>query len=364
MSSTGTLGYGLVGTGSIADFHAQALSRVEGARLRAVCSRDPEKAAAFAARYGVGAEPDLPALLARRDVDVVCVCTPSGVHSEAVLAALSAGKHVLCEKPLEISVKRIDRLLIAARRCRKLLGVIMPARFGPGARALKVAVEQGRFGRLTLCSAYVKWWRSSEYYSTSSWRGTRVIDGGGALMNQGIHAVDLLQWLAGPVARVQAFSANLAHPAIEVEDTLAATVRFRHGGLGVIECATSCSPGSARRIELCGMNGSAVLEDDRIMRWEFAVPTAQDREVLKGGIPISVGGATDPRAIGTEGHRCVFEDMTRAVLEKRAPAVSDGEGKAAVTVIEAIYRSAKIGRPVRIAAFRGPKSGPRNPGEK
>ena len=344
MTPARSVGFAIVGTGSVAEFHAQAVGLVGVARLRAVCSHDFGKAEKFAARHGTVAEATLPALLARPEVDVICVATPSGAHEEVVLPALAAGKHVLCEKPLEISTVRIDRMIAAANAHGRWLGVVLPARFGDGARALKAAVVQGRFGRLTLCSAYVKWWRGDDYYRSGKWRGTWALDGGGALMNQGIHAVDLLQWLAGMPDQVKAFAGTLAHPSIEVEDTLAASLRFPHGALGCIECATSCAPGARRRIELCGTRGSAVLEEDRITRWEFDEVGRGDGAFLAGGAEKVAGsGAADPRAIGAEGHRRVIADMAEAVRDGRPPQVSGAEGRTAVALIEAIYASA-LGR--------------------
>ena len=341
MNSTTTMGFGIVGTGSIADFHAQAIAQVPGARLCAVSSRDPVKAQAFAKKHGTVAEPSSAALLQRPDIGVVCVTTPSGAHEEITVAALAAGKHVLCEKPLEITTAGVDRMIAAAQLHGRWLGAVLPARFGDGARALKNAVKQGRFGRLTLCSAYVKWWRTDDYYRSGKWRGTWALDGGGALMNQGIHAVDLLQWLAGMPVDVAAFAATLGH-AIEVEDTLTVALRFEHGALGTIECATSCLPGSPRRIELCGTRGSALLEDDRIVRWNFDEAREGDQTLLSGmGVGAAQSGASDPRAIGVEGHRRVIADMAEAVGQGRPPAVDGCEGRKAVALIEKIYASAR-----------------------
>ena len=341
MNAARSIGFGLVGTGSIADFHAWAMAQVDGANLRAVYSRDPAKAEAFAAKHGTKAEPSLAALLARPDVAVICVTTPSGAHEEVAVAALQAGKHVLCEKPLEISTERIDRMIAAAQQNGRWLGAVLPARFGDGARALKSAVEQERFGRLTLCSAYVKWWRTEEYYRSGKWRGSWALDGGGALMNQGIHAVDLLQWLAGLPVQVSAFAATLGHK-IEVEDTLTASLRFEHGALGTIECATSCAPGAPRRIELCGTKGSAVLEDDRVIRWKFSETLPHDEALRQGqSLKPENSGAADPRAIGVEGHQRVIADMVDAVCANRAPRIDGLEGRKAVALIESIYAAAR-----------------------
>ena len=351
MSSRDSIGYGLVGVGAIAEVHAAALARVRGARLRAVCGRDFKKTRRFADRHGIDAERDLGALLARSDVDVLCVTTASGAHGDCVLAGFAAGKHVLCEKPLEISLTRVDRLLVASRRHDRLLGVVMPARFGDGAQAVKRAVDQGLLGRLTLCSAYVKWWRTEDYYSASSWRGTWTGDGGGALINQGIHAVDLLQWFVGEVRRATAMAATLAHPAIEVEDTLTAALEFSNGALGTVECATSCAPGGARRIELCGDRGTIVLEDDRITRWDLAKSGEGEVSARPASASKIGGGGSDPLAIGVEGHEKVIGDMTDAVRNRHPPQVSGEDARKTLAIIEMIYVSSSMAatRAIRLA---------------
>ena len=238
MSESRQIGYGIVGAGSIADFHARAIAMVPGAKLCAVSSRTVEGAARVATARGAVAATALDELLARTDIDVVCVTAPSGVHGEIAIAALQAGKHVLCEKPLEITTARVDAILAAAQAAHRHVGVVLPSRLGDGASAVVAAVRAGRLGRMTLASAYVKWWRTDAYYAANRWRGTWALDGGGALMNQGIHGVDLLLWLAGLPEQVNAFAATLAHGAIEVEDTLVASLDFPGGALGSIKCAT------------------------------------------------------------------------------------------------------------------------------
>jgi predicted dehydrogenase len=264
---------------------------------------------------------------------------------------LKAGKAVLCEKPLEVSLEAVDRILQAAEQGGGILAGVFQNRFGVGARRLKAAIDAGRFGQLSLCSAYIKWWRSQDYYRTSSWKGTWKLDGGGALMNQGIHAVDLLQWLVGLPDEVSAFSATLAHPGVEAEDTLAATLRFPNGALGVIEAATSAWPGTDLRIEIIGDRGSAILAGDKITKWEFADPLPDDGEVLKNEAGEKIGGgAADPKAIPTEGHRRLVEDLVGAIREGRAPMIPGAEARRAVSLILACYESTRTGRAVKVSA--------------
>ncbi len=349
MPESRQIGYGIVGAGSIADFHARAIAMVPGAKLCAVSSRTVEGAARVATAHGAVAAASLDELLARTDIDVVCVTAPSGVHGEIAIAALQAGKHVLCEKPLEITTARVDAILAAAQAAHRHVGVVLPSRLGDGASAVAAAVRAGRLGRMTLASAYVKWWRTDAYYAANRWRGTWALDGGGALMNQGIHGVDLLLWLAGVPEQLNAFAATLAHGSIEVEDTLVASLHFPGGALGSIECATSCAPGTSRRIELCGSRGSITLEDDAIVRWDFDEARPEDAEIkARMGRGALGSGAADPRAIGVEGHRRVIADMTEAVRNGRPPIVPGAEGRKSVALIEAIYTAARTRQSQRV----------------
>ena len=343
------VGFAIVGTGMIAEVHAQAIKDTPEARLVAVWTRAAEKREVFAKTHGCRAAESLEALVADPEIRAVTVATPSGAHAEIAVPFLEAGKAVLCEKPLEVSLAAVDRILAAAERGGGVLAGVFQMRLGRGARRLKDAVEAGRFGRLTLASAYVKWWRAAEYYATSSWKGTWAMDGGGALMNQGIHAVDLLQWIAGLPAEVSAFTGTLAH-GIEAEDTVAAALRWPHGALGVIEAATSAWPGSELRIEIMGDRGSAALVNDRIVRWEFAEPQAGDAAVLAEGATSEIKvGSSDPRGMSWAGHRTLVEDLARALQEGRAPMIPGAEARRSVALVLAIYESARSGRSVAVA---------------
>ncbi|MGH8020302.1 MAG: Gfo/Idh/MocA family protein [Opitutaceae bacterium] len=338
--------FAIIGAGAIAAFHARAIAATSGAKLMAVHHPQRAKAEVFAGEHGGEPVSELDRLLGRADVDVVCITVPSGLHGDIAIRALEAGKHVLCEKPLEITTARIDAMLAAAERSGKVLAGVFQNRFADGAQHLKRALERGRFGRLSLCSAYLKWWRDPAYYSDSTWRGTKAMDGGGALMNQGVHSVDLLQWLAGMPARVTARVKTLVHD-IEVEDSAVACFEFPGGAMGVMEASTACYPGAPRRLEIMGEKGTAILENDRIIQWSFAEGEADDEAVLATGPSENpVGGAADPKAIGMEGHRRVVEDLAGALREGRPPLVSGQEARKAVAVIEAIHRSSETSKPV------------------
>ena len=328
----------------IAEFHARAIAQVPEAQLVAVFSRDAAKCAEFAQKVGVRAVTSLDELTRDSTVQAVCVTTPSGAHAEGAVPLLEAGKAVLCEKPLEVSLAAVDRILNAAKTGGGLLAGVFQNRLGRGAQLLKAAVTAGRFGKLSLSSAYIKWWRSDAYYTSSNWKGTWRLDGGGALMNQGIHAVDLLQWLVGLPKRVGAFAATRAHGMIETEDTLSATLQFPDGSLGVIEAATSSFPGSDLRIEITGDKGSAALVNDRIVRWDFAETHPGDDLVLLNNEGGKIGGGTaDPKAISVEGHRQLIEDLALAIRDKRAPMIPGAEARRAVSLVLACYESARTG---------------------
>jgi predicted dehydrogenase len=342
--------FGIIGLGMISHFHAKAIQGMTGARLVAVASRDAAKAAEFAAQYGVEGLGSYRALVARDDIDIVTICTPSGAHLEPTIMAAKCGKHVLCEKPLEVTLPRVDRMIEACRKHRVRLGGIFPSRTSEVYQRIKQAVDAGRLGRLTLASAYVKWWRPQSYYDSAAWRGTMKLDGGGCLMNQGIHTIDLLQWFMGPAAEVRAFTACRAHKRIEVEDVAVAVIRFKNGALGVIEGATGAWPGHAKKIELCGDQGSVATREDDLAAWTFAKPAEADEALLQrlGARDTGKGGASDPKAISFVGHQKQFEDFVAALNAGRAPMVDGREGRKAVELILAIYKSARTGRTVRL----------------
>ncbi len=345
-------GFGIIGCGMIAEFHTRAINEIEGAQVLAAFSRSPangEKIAKLAGGECVIYD-DLTRMLAHPGIDVVCVCTPSGAHLDPSVQAARAGKHVVVEKPLEITLPRCDAIIRACDESGVRLCTIFPSRFSPANRSLKTAIDSGRFGRLTLGDTHVKWWRTQAYYDSGGWRGTWELDGGGALMNQAIHNVDLLSWLMGDVDTIQALTGLLAHERIEVEDTAVAALRFKNGALGVIEAATSAYPGLLKRTEIHGEQGSARVEQDDITLWSFANPEPEDTlilEAMKGSSGFSAG-ASDPRGITHAGHRDQLADFLQAIDNGTAPLVDGREGRKSVEIIRAIYRSAKEGRAVQL----------------
>jgi UDP-N-acetyl-2-amino-2-deoxyglucuronate dehydrogenase len=345
-------GFGIIGLGLIAEFHARAIEALPeaDARLVACCSRSEDKVRSFAQAHDCEGYTSVARFVAHPGLDAVAICTPSGAHLEPALAAVEAGRHLIVEKPLEITTERCDRIIEAATARRVLLAGIFQSRFHEAAGVVKQAVEDGRFGRLCLGDAYVKWYRTQKYYDEGGWHGTQQLDGGGALINQSIHAIDLLQWFMGPVESVQAFTATVGHERIEVEDDAVAILRFSGGALGVVEGSTAAYPGFFKRIELSGTEGSVILEEETLKAWTFAEEQPEDRKIRErfAALRGSGGGAADPGAISFEGHRRQYEDFIQALDGGRAPLVDGTEARKSVAIIQGIYTAARKGRPVKL----------------
>lgn len=344
------IGFGIVGLGMIAEYHARAIREIAGASVVGVCGRTLLKAQEFATRHHAEFATDsLDSLLARSEVDVLCVTTPNGAHLEPSLAAIRAGKHLVIEKPLEITLERVDQILEAAEKAAVKVAPIFQSRFGERARVLKAAAAAGRFGRFVLCSAYVKWQRKAEYYR-DSWHGTRALEGGGVCINQAIHAIDLLQWCVGMPVELSAFVGRRVHTTIESEDTAVATLRYASGAFGTIEASTAAFPGWSQCIDICGEHGSARLEDDRLVRWEFR--ESRDEDAMMRADSANSGlrsGAAAPNAISHEGHRRQIQDLVGAIRENRSPVLAAREGRNAVAIVRAIYESAERRAPVALS---------------
>jgi UDP-N-acetyl-2-amino-2-deoxyglucuronate dehydrogenase len=345
------IGIGIVGCGMISEVQSDAIRQVPGARVVAFCDTVPAAAEARASAFGGRAYTRVEDLLADPAVDAVSICTPSGLHLQPAVLAAQAKKHVMVEKPIEVTVDRANEIVRACRANGVKLGAIFPRRFLASSQAVKAAVDAGRFGTIVLATVHIKWYRSREYYASGGWRGTYRLDGGGVLMNQGIHGIDLLQWLLGGVAEVSAFTATRAHPGLEVEDVATASMLFRSGALGAVEGTTGSWPGDKMRIEISGFDGSVVLEDETIKGWRFRTPRPEDDDVLERFGPRegrTSGGATDPRAIDSEGHRQQFHDFVGAIREDRPPQIDGADARAAVAIVSAIYLSARERRPITI----------------
>ena len=338
-----TIGFAIVGCGNIAPFHAEALDKISNAKLVATCDNISSNAKSLANKYGATPYLEYTEMLKNDKIDVVSICLPSSLHSSFAVQAAEAGKHVIVEKPLDITLKKCDDIISACEDNQVKLAVFFPSRFKETSIALKNAIDTGRFGKITMADAQVKWYRDQEYYDAGGWRGTWKYDGGGALMNQSIHYIDLLQSFVGPVESVFAHCETLARN-IEVEDTAVVSLKFKNGSLGVIQGATSIYPGLDTRIGIHGTDGSVVLNGESLEMWEFKNMTSDDIKLNERLKKTSSSGAKDPTAfISSKGHQLQFEDMIEAIQMDREPEISGHEGRKSVAIISAIYQSAQEG---------------------
>lgn len=368
MTHTGTLGFAIVGCGVIAPFHHKAITAQPDARLVAVMDIVPEAAQKRAEEFGCEAYTDLDAMLARDDIHVVDVCVPSGAHAEIGIKAALAGKHVICEKPIDVSLDAADRLTAACKEAGVKLQVISQHRFSNAMQTLKEAVEGGKLGRLVMGNTSIFWYRAQSYYDSGGWRGTWELDGGGALMNQGVHWVDQLRWIMGPVRTVTAKMGMLAHDRIEVEDAAVAVIEFENGAIGSIIGTTDAYPGYTTRLEVVGTEGSVIIEDGKIRAWNLKSEQGEigaygrsreqkEAEAAKAAGEQQGSGSADPAAIGWGGHAFQVRDMMNAIREDHETANPGTEARNPLELILAVYQSALTDKEVAMPVAAGYKPG-------
>jgi predicted dehydrogenase len=361
--------FGVVGCGSIGPTHCAAIQQIDDAELVAVADANTDRAEAVAKKYDVPrVYTAVDALLNDADIDAVCICTPSGKHADTGIQALRAGKHTVIEKPMDVSLEACDRLIQAEDDTKKKLTIISQHRFDAATVLVKEAIDSGKLGKIVLADATVKWFRTQQYYDSGDWRGTWAWDGGGALMNQGVHTVDLLQWLAGGVQSLFGQVRTAAHERIEVEDVASATLSFTNGAIGSIIATTAAWDGFPVRIDIYGTEGTAIIEGDRLRLLRFKngeeykseEAAAHALSVAKGGtasvkeeaaqrltVP-SGGAAADPGAVWGDAHRAQLEDFIRAIRTDSKPLIDGREGKKPLEIILGVYRSAQTGQPVTL----------------
>ena len=333
---------GIIGMGMIGEHHAKAIAEIEEADFAAFQCRTQSKGEKFSKQFDSEHFTDYRDMLKRDDIDIIDICSPSGMHMEPAIDAAEAGKHVIVEKPIDVTLERADKMIDACRKNGVKLGVIFQSRFADNTRKLKNAVDNGELGRIVLGDAYIKWHRPQEYYDSTDWRGTIKGDGGATLINQSIHTIDLLQWIMGPVKSVQGKITTLAHN-IEGEDVGLGLLEFENGALGVIEGSTATFPGFPQRLEIHGDKGTIILEADKIKNWLIG----EEEDKADNAEKISGTGASDPMAISYEGHRRQIQDFIDAIKEDREPFVNGEEGRKALEIVLAIYKSSREGRPVK-----------------
>lgn len=328
---------GLIGGGNISETHVRAAQAIPGVGISAIYGTNHEKTARLAREFGAAPFHDFAAFLNHRPMDLVIIGSPSGLHAEHGIAAVERGLHVLTEKPLDISTARADSLIAAADRANVKLGVLFQDRLKPHLRQLKTWIDQGVLGKILFVDARVKWYRPPDYYANSRWRGTLALDGGGALMNQGIHTVDLLLWLLGDVSHVQARIATQLHK-IESEDTAAAVLEFASSALGVLHATTCAYPGYPRRVEISGTHGTVIVEHDRILAADLRNPPPTPLEAA----PLDQNQSATSAAVSDfRGHQAILEDFLESIRNNRAPICDGREGRRSLALVESIYDSAK-----------------------
>lgn len=359
------LRFGIIGCGAIGPTHAGALQQLSDlAELVAVADMNPERSRPLVAKYNLKKCYKTDAeMLADPEIDAVCICTPSGMHADHAIAAMRAGKHAIVEKPMEVSLAACDRMIQAERETGKKLAIISQHRYDHSTIFVKDAICSGKLGKIILADMSVKWWRTQDYYDSGDWRGTWQLDGGGALMNQGVHTVDLLQWLAGPVESVFARTATAGHERIEVEDIAVATLKFKNGAIGTLTASTATYNGQPARIDIYGTEGSAVIEGDRLKMYRLKDGTEVSAEqasrhatsVAMGGTAsvkeeaatrLSSTAASDPGAVWGDAHREQLRDFIYAIQNDTHPLIHGTEGRRPLEVILAVYESARTGKEV------------------
>src|SRR5579885_1581249 len=352
---TEQLRFGIIGTGVIGPTHAEAIRSLPGAALVAVADIVPATAQKLAEKYGIHAYTDAREMLARERLDVVNICVPSGMHGEFACMAMRAGKHVIVEKPMEIRREALDEMLRVQREMNVKLAVISQHRFDPASMRVHQLVEEQAFGRLVLGNALVPWWRSQAYYDSGAGSDTWALDGGGVLMNQAIHSIDLLQWLMGRVKSISAYTDTLVHR-METEDVAVAVLRFANGALGTISGTTGAYPGTSARVEIYGDKGSALIENDKLVY----LRVAKDEQETAGMYGASEGpkrattsdegqAAQNPAALSANSHARQIADMIRAIREDGTPLADGYAGKQPVEIILSIYESARTHKEVMLS---------------
>lgn len=328
---------GIIGGGNISETHARAAREIKGVEIAAIYGLNQAKSQQLSQRYGGAVYAGFEAFLRHSPMQLVVIGSPSGLHAEQGIAAARHGLHVLTEKPIDSNVARADALIAECEKAKVKLGVFFQDRVAPDLCQVKQLIDGGHLGRPILVSARVKWYRPPEYYSESRWRGTYALDGGGALINQGVHTVDLLLWLMGEVTRVQARAITGLHQ-IEVEDTIVATLEFKNGAVGTLEATTAAYPGYARRIELTGSNGTIIIEDNRIVALDLRHSLEAPSLTVD---PAPDASATSAAVANVNGHRRLLEDFIHAIETNGDPRCDGHAGRKSLALVEAIYESSR-----------------------
>ena len=336
---------GVIGLGNIADIHAGAIKESANAELVSAYSSKPQKAEAFAKKHDIAGFDSWDKFISDPNLDAVSICTPNGTHLDFGRKTAEAGKHVIVEKPIEVTMERARSLINICKENGVQLAVIYQNRFLDKMVETKQLIEEGKLGRLIMCDAYVKWYRSQEYYDSGEWRGTIALDGGGVLINQAIHTIDLLQWLVGDAESVFGSTGTFNHK-LEGEDNAVATLRFKNGAIGVIQASTSVQPAQARRLELHGENGSVIIEDNDVKVLLIENNQEKSTETDNTQPKESTGASSPLGGFSAEPHKKQFEAIASAIEKNETPIVSGEESLKSLAIVLAIYKSAETGKSV------------------
>jgi UDP-N-acetyl-2-amino-2-deoxyglucuronate dehydrogenase len=341
-------GFGIIGCGVGATFHLKGIRNAQNAKVIAVADMDPQKAEMFAKENHIPTwYDDYQKLLSRSDIEIICICTPSGLHSDIAVEAAKAGKHILCEKPMDVTLAAADRMINAAERANVKLGIVLQWRTYESIRRVRQTVLEGGLGKMVLGDAYLKYYRAQGYYDSAKWRGTWVMDGGGALMNQGIHGIDILQWIMGDVNTVYARADHLVRN-IETEDTAVAVVTYKNGAYGTIIGTTAAFPAEEPRLEFHGELGTIMMEEQIIRKWVVQDRDGNAKVLTPQSDNMKIGGIADPTTLYTIGHERIIQNMLDVLRYGKELYCSGIEGRKSIELILAIYESAKTGKEIKL----------------
>ena len=333
------IGFAILGTGLVAPFHANAIKASTNGQLIGVCDVDKERAGKFASEYDAAVYTSLDEMLKDDRINVVNIATPNHLHYDAVMACCRAGKHIIVEKPPAMTLKETDEMIEACKAANLRFGCTVQSRVRKSIQAVKKAIDSGRFGKILNADAYMKWYRSSEYYHSDGWRSSRK-SGAGVTVQHAFHYIDLLVYLVGPLANVQAQMKNLAHPSVKLEDTLLSFIEFKNGAQGVVQASTAFWPGTDIRIEINGENGTAIVLGEKIDKWSFKDELPEDEEIRNLGNAAQATGASGPAAFGFADHQVVVQDMIDAILNDHEVIIPVSSVRPTLEAVLAMYHSA------------------------
>lgn len=340
------LNIGIIGCGTIATVHAKALRESKNGNIVSAYSRNKENLKKITDEFSIGGYTDFNEFLNDPNIEAVSICTPSGTHLDYAEKAAEAGKHVIIEKPIEVTIERAKKIIDVCNKNNVRLAVIYQNRFIDDVVKMKKVLVEGQLGKIFMADAYIKWYRSQEYYNSAEWRGTLELDGGGVLINQSIHTIDLLLWLAGDIEHLYAKVGTFTHSDIEGEDNAVATLKFANGALGVIEGSTSVVPASKRKIEIHGEKGTAVLEGDDFRLLKTEEDLNRDKTESKNS-----GGSSPLAGFSIEPHKLQFEQIINAIINNEETVVSGADSLKSLTVVKAIYESSKQNKTIKLKDF-------------